>query len=416
MEPFGHSASAHAPRDTAHGEPTWHLQVHDSLQSVSASTWQSLWLRSPQPTPFMHHAWLSALERHGCATPDTGWQPLVLTAHAALPPQAHTTTPAPPQAACVAWLKSHSHGEFVFDWAWAQAYERHGLAYYPKLVVASPFSPVPGSRLLGEHPGARQALLHGLRQLTLQEGWSSAHVLFLDDEERAWATQAEAHASGWMLRRNVQFHWQQPAARWPDMEAFLGSLQRDKRKKIQQERRKVREAGVTVQALQGHEITEADWDFFFTCYANTYHVRGQRPYLNRAFFREVAHTMPEHWLMFTASRQGRPVASALLVCDLPRRTVWGRHWGCVEEVPCLHFELCYYAPLQWCIEHGIDRFEGGAQGEHKMARGFSPVDTWSAHWLADPRFASAVDDFLAREREGVAAYVDELTDRSPFKG
>ncbi len=401
MEPFGFSDP---DRDDAPETP-WHLQVHDRLDAIGPDTWRRLWAQSPQPTPFMHPAWLAALHRHGCASVATGWQPLVLTAHA--------QRDAPPQAACVAWLKSHSHGEFVFDWAWAQAYERHGLAYYPKLVVASPFSPVPGSRLLGANLQARQALLRGLAQLARQQGWSSAHLLFPDDSERALAEPLASE--GWMLRRNVQFHWQQPAERWPDMDAFLASLQRDKRKKIQQERRKVRDAGVTVQARQGQEITEADWDFFFTCYANTYHVRGQRPYLNRAFFREVADTLPEHWLMFTAWRGGRPVASALLVCDLPRRTVWGRHWGCVEEVPCLHFELCYYAPLQWCIEHGVDRFEGGAQGEHKMARGFSPVDTWSAHWLADARFASAVDDFLAREREGVAVYMDELNDRTPFK-
>lgn len=402
MEPFGFSEPT--PSDTAL-DATWHLQVHEGLDAIEPEVWHTLWTQSPQPTPFMQPAWLSALHHHGCATAATGWQPLVLTAH----PQPD----APPQAACVAWLKSHSHGEFVFDWAWAQAYERHGLAYYPKLVVASPFSPVPGSRLLGANLQARQALLRGLAQLARQQGWSSAHLLFPDDSERA-LTEPLA-SEGWMLRRNVQFHWQQPAERWADMDAFLASLQREKRKKIQQERRKVRDAGVTVQARHGREITEADWDFFFTCYANTYHVRGQRPYLNRAFFREVADTLPEHWLMFTAWRGGRPVASALLVCDLPRRTVWGRHWGCVEEVPCLHFELCYYAPLQWCIEHGVDRFEGGAQGEHKMARGFSPVDTWSAHWLADARFASAVDDFLAREREGVAAYMDELNDRTPFK-
>jgi predicted N-acyltransferase len=383
---------------------SWQLRV--SAIDHDADGWMSGWAtwhaRADAPTPFMAAAWLNALHRHGCASPQTGWQPLGFTVHA------HDDAPA--QAACLAYLKTHSQGEFVFDWAWAQAYERHGLSYYPKLVIASPFTPVPGNRLMGDTAEARAALVSLMPAWAARQGLSSIHLLFPTPEECHWAERA-----GWMPRRNVQFHWQQPAVRWPDMDAFLASMQRDKRKKIQQERRKVRDAGVTVQARQGHGITEADWNFFFTCYANTYHVRAQRPYLNREFFREVADTLPEHWLMFTAWREGRPVASALLVCDLPRRTVWGRHWGCVEEVPCLHFELCYYAPLEWCIEHGMDRFEGGAQGEHKMARGFSPVDTWSAHWLADPRFTSAVDDFLAREREGVAAYVDELNDRSPFK-
>jgi uncharacterized protein len=299
----------------------------------------------------------------------------------------------------------------VFDWAWADAYRRHGLRYYPKGLCAVPFTPVPGSRLLAHDAAARQALARVLRELAHEGQLSSSHVLFIDDADRA-ALQAE----GWMLREGVQFHWQQdPQHPIDGFEQLLQRLQRDKRKKIQQERRRVQEQGISFTVHEGSGIGPAQWDFFHHCYTLTYHAHGNAPYLTRDFFARMALTMPEHWLMFVAHRAGEPVATSLIAIDRPRRAAWGRYWGCTEQLPCLHFEACYYQPLAWCLEHGIQRFEGGAQGEHKMARGLLPVKTTSAHWLRDERFARAVADFLAAEGLGVGSYVNELNERNPFK-
>jgi predicted N-acyltransferase len=220
------------------------------------------------------------------------------------------------------------------------------------------------------------------------------------------------------MRSAVQFHWTQPdapAAPYADFADFLARMQREKRKKIQQERRRVGEAGVTFETLVGAQITPADWDFFYRCYRQTYREHHSTPYLKREFFAQVAQTMPQHWLLFVASRGGVRIAASLVVIDPVRRSAFGRYWGAVEHVPLLHFEACYYQPLQWCIEQRYLRFEGGAQGEHKMARGLLPVRTASAHWLAHPQFAQAVADFLAREGAGVEEYLDELNERAPFK-
>ena len=219
-----------------------------------------------------------------------------------------------------------------------------------------------------------------------------------------------------MLRENVQFHWTQRAPQpYPDYAAFTASLQREKRKKIAQEQRRVADAGVAFEVLQGSAIDAACWDFFHRCYTLTYRAHHSTPYLTRAFFAEVARTMPEQWLMFVAVRGGKRIAASLIALDPALAVAYGRYWGAIEHVPCLHFDACYYQPLAWCMAHGYTRFEGGAQGEHKMARGLLPVRTWSAHWLADARFASAVEDFLAREGAGVESYIGELNERNPFK-
>jgi uncharacterized protein len=255
-----------------------------------------------------------------------------------------------------------------------------------------------------------------MQQLARDAKLSSAHVLFLDE-----ADQQAAREEGWMMRSTVQFHWTQrdsadsAAEPWPDFTAFLASLQREKRKKIQQERRKVADAGVTFTELEGTQITRADWDFFYRCYCQTYREHHSTPYLTRDFFARMASSMPAHWLMFVASQAGQRIAASLICIDPIRGAAFGRYWGATEHVPCLHFEACYYQPLAWCIANGYRRFEGGAQGEHKMARGLMPVQTWSAHWLAHPQFAQAVSDFLAREGSGVASYIDELNERRPFK-
>ncbi|WP_295646903.1 GNAT family N-acetyltransferase [uncultured Methylibium sp.] len=377
------------------------LQAHDDPSRIDAAAWDALLEASPAPTPFMRHAYLAALHASGSAVPETGWTPLFLTLE-------HDGRLA---AACPLYLKSHSYGEYVFDWAWADAYERAGQRYYPKLLVAVPFTPVPGSRLLAHDAASRQALLLAMAALAREHRFSSAHALFLDDEDAA-----AAESAGWMMRGTVQFHWRnREPAPYADFADFLAGLQRDKRKKIQQERRYVREAGIEFDVRLGSQIEPSDWDFFYRCYTATYRAHRSTPYLTRDFFDRMAATMAGHWLLFTARRDGRPIATSLIALDPSRGQAYGRYWGALEAVNCLHFEACYYQPLQWCIAHGYRRFEGGAQGEHKMARGLLPVRTRSAHWLRDGAFAGAVGRFLEREGAGVEAYVSELDERNPFK-
>ena len=313
--------------------------------------------------------------------------------------------------------KDHSYGEYVFDWAWANAYQQHGLAYYPKATVAVPFTPVPGARLLARDAAARQALLAALIGYSQDRDMSSLHLLFVSPQD------AQACAeSGLMLRHTVQFHWTNTRPGFTDFDAFLTSLSQDKRKKIRQERRKVLDAGVQFRWAQGLDIRDADWDFFYRCYERTYLEHGNAPYLSRAFFAAMQRDMPENWLLFVAERAGQPIASSLIGLSSANAdgaqpcVAYGRYWGALERVDCLHFEACYYQPLQWCIDHGYARFEGGAQGEHKMARALMPVKTSSAHWLAHPAFADAVARFLEREGEGIQQYMGLLEQRSPFKG
>jgi predicted N-acyltransferase len=255
-------------------------------------------------------------------------------------------------------------------------------------------------------------LVEGLVALCKQEKLSSLHLLFLSD-----ADVEACEAAGLLPRHTVQFHWLNQD--WPTFDAFLASLAHDKRKKIRQERRKVADAGVTFRALRGSEIAAADWDFFYRCYERTYREHGNPPYLRRDFFRRMAAHMAGNWLLFIGSRNGRDIAASLIALstdDQGAPTVaYGRYWGALERVDCLHFEACYYQPLQWCVEHGVARFEGGAQGEHKMARALMPVRTHSAHWLAHPAFADAIERFLEREGQGIENYLDHLEARSPFR-
>jgi predicted N-acyltransferase len=313
--------------------------------------------------------------------------------------------------ACPLYLKSHSYGEYVFDWAWADAYQRHGLRYYPKLLGAVPFTPVPGSRLLARDGTTRRMLLNAMRRICIDNELSSAHLLFIDEVDREAAL-----AEGWLLRQTVQFHWlnRQPEP-YADFADFLSGLQRDKRKKIAQERRRVTEAGVEFSVHAGEQIDAALWEFFHRCYTLTYAAHHSTPYLTRDFFARMQRTMARHWVMFVAHRGGRRVGASLLAVDPDRGLAWGRYWGCTEHVPFLHFEACYYQPLSWCIAQRYARFEGGAQGEHKMARGLLPVTTHSAHWLAHAGFADAVARHLEREGAGVDAYIDELRERNPFR-
>jgi predicted N-acyltransferase len=391
------------------------VRVHGAASEIDAAAWDSLLAAQAAPSPFMRHAYLDAMEQSDSASPQSGWAPRFFTLWRGRELM----------AACPMYLKGHSYGEYVFDWAWANAYQQHGLAYYPKAVVAVPFTPVPGTRLLARDAASRALLVQALVAWCKEEELSSLHLLFGADED------IEACAdAGLMLRHTVQFHWKnvaptlgtdvsslspEGARSWSDFDAFLASLSHDKRKKIRQERRKVHDAGVRFRWSRGADIREADWDFFYRCYARTYREHGNPPYLKPEFFRRMAEHMPEAWLLFIAERGGKPIASSLIALSADDSVAYGRYWGALERVDCLHFEACYYQPLAWCIEHGVQRFEGGAQGEHKMARALMPVKTTSAHWLAHPAFADAVERFLEREDEGIANYIDHLGERSPFR-
>jgi predicted N-acyltransferase len=368
------------------------LRIVDSLAGVESTQWNAL----SQGNPTLAWEFLHSLHESGCASARAGWAPQYLTAwdgqHLA--------------GAVPLYVKSHSYGEFVFDWAWADAYERHGLAYYPKLLAAVPFTPATGPRLLATDAGVRARLAKALLETARSASVSSLHVLFPAGEDAALLREA-----GMMERSSVQFHWRN--AGYATFEQFLGELSHDKRKKIRQERRRVADAGVTFRRVTAREATEADWDFFTTCYRRTYREHRSTPYLNRAFFALLARRMPDNVLLVIAELDGKRIAAAL---DLFAKDVlYGRYWGAVGFVPGLHFEACYYQGVEFCIERGITLFEGGAQGEHKHARGFLPEATRSFHWLAHPAFERAIDDYLAREGAHIESYVDELNDRSPFR-
>lgn len=377
-------------------EVHYRTRIISSLAEIGQSPWDSLVAAQPDATPFLSYAFLHALHESGSAAKDTGWEPQYLTLwqddqlKAALP----------------LYLKYHSYGEYVFDWAWAEAYERHGLPYYPKLLSAIPFTPVSGGRLLAHDDTARQALVQALSELQSAAQTSSTHILYPPEAEAS--TLADA---GFMLRSGVQFHWHNEGYR--DFDEFLSTLERKKRKNILAERRKVTEAGVTFRHFSGSEATEKDWRFFHRCYRHTYSAHYSTPYLNLDFFLRIATDMPQHLLLTVAYRDGKAIASSLVVHD--QQSLYGRYWGALEEVPCLHFETAYYQPLEFCIANKIAWFEGGAQGEHKMARGFLPQKTWSAHWLAHPSFADAVERFLEREGGGINDYLSELNERNPFR-
>jgi uncharacterized protein len=377
------------------------IEVQGSMRNVSAKDWDALLEAQTEPTPFMRHAYLSAMEESGSASAQSGWQLQLVTLRHAMPPKLGELA-----GAAVLYIKPHSYGEYVFDWAWADAYQRHGLNYYPKAVSAVPFTPVPGSRLLADSSQSQSALLSAMVELAQNEDWSSLHLLFLSNDDLQ-----VTETAGWLSRHTVQFHWHNAA--YDDFEAFLRALNQEKRKKIKQERRKVAEAGVVFKAFEGVQIQSADWDFFYQCYAQTYFEHGNAPYLNRDFFQRMQDTMPENWVLFIAEKNGQRMACSLI--GLGNNVAYGRYWGALERVDCLHFEACYYQPIAWCIAKGVERFEGGAQGEHKMARALLPIKANSAHWLAHPGFADAVEKYLEKEGHGVAAYLENLEGRSPLK-
>jgi predicted N-acyltransferase len=375
------------------------MRLVDGLSTMPPSDWDALTAGGGEmpAQPFVRHAFLEAFEAAGCVGGDTGWLPrhlLLENADGRL------------CAAVPLYLKTHSYGEYVFDHAWADAWQRHGRAYYPKLLSAVPFTPVAGRRLLAIDDAAREAAARALLALAEGSGLSSAHVLFPTENEAALLAR-----HGALLRRGVQFHWRNGG--WADFDAFLAALSQPKRKKIRAERRKAASAGLTIERLPGEAIRPQDWAFFTRCYANTYAAHGAMPYLNLEFFERIGAALPGNLVLVLARDGDRPLACSLLVIDDER--IYGRYWGSVAHVPCLHFELCYYQAIELAIERGLAVIEGGAQGEHKMARGFDAVETCSAHWLAEPAFADAVERFLAREGNLVGHWIDELGERSAFR-
>jgi len=368
------------------------IQVLDSLASIPATDWDAL----AGNHPLVSHAFLHALHESGCASAETGWTPCYLALW-----RENRLAGAMPL-----YLKTHSYGEYVFDWAWADAYQRHGLRYYPKLLNAVPFTPVTGPRLLAANQADRRVLLDAALEFARDTGVSSLHCLFPEPP-----VVADFESAGLMLRASVQFHWRNEG--FGNFEDFLARMNHDKRKKIRQERRKVIDAGIEFRWLRGAEASPADWRFFAECYNRTYRAHHSSPYLNLDFFECLAQTMPANLLLILGYRQGLPVAAAFNIVG--NDTLYGRYWGTREFHSGLHFETCYYQAIEFCIAEGIGSFEGGAQGEHKLARGLLPQRTTSAHWLAHPEFAEAVTRFLRKEANGIEHYVDELSEHSPFK-
>ena len=364
-----------------------------SLADVSARDWDAL---HDGRNPFVAHAFLHGLESQGCLRRDWGWTPHHLTLW-----EGDTLVAAAP-----GYLKDNSHGEFVFDHAWAHAYARYGLDYYPKWLCAVPYSPVTGPRLLAQDAAHRKALLTAVRDEVLRLGLSSAHVNFHAEDED------DAFASDWLPRIDVQYHWRNPG-HWRDFNGFLADFDHKHRKNIRQERAKVQRAGVVIRTVHGDEATAADLEAMFGFYLRTFQDYGNSPALTLPFLQHLARTMPRQLVMFLADHDDRTIAGAL--CLRGHDTLYGRYWGAEAPLPGLHFETCYYQGIAYCLREGLARFEPGAQGEHKIARGFLPAWVRSRHWIADPEFAGALAHWCDEEGQAVRRYARTLQSHSPFK-
>ena len=375
---------------------------YSSIAEIPATTWNDLF---DSENPFVQHAFLLALEASGCVSPATGWhaQHMVLT------------EAGQPMAVLPLYAKNHSYGEFVFDWGWAEAYQRHGLDYYPKLLTAIPFSPVAGPRV-GVRPGADtdvvfEALLSALHQLAALHDYSSWHLLF--PGRRLQSALLNMREEGAFLHREaVQFHWFNHG--YATFDDFLATLRSSRRKNLKRERRMVAEQGVTVERKPGMQISDAEWEGFYQCYMSTYRKRsGHDGYLNRGFFDQLRDAMPEKLMLVVAGRDGKIVASSLFLHD--SKQLYGRYWGALQDVSCLHFEACFYQGIEFCIERGLQKFDPGTQGEHKLMRGFEPVKSASYHWIADHRFRAAIADFLSHEKRSTDRYQEQAATFLPYK-
>jgi len=374
------------------------MELHRSIHGVPQREWNAL---GDRHDPFTRHEFLAALERTRCIGRGSGWEPRYLTLHDGRGLA----------AAVAAFVKTHSFGEFVFDFAWAKAYERVGRRYYPKLTVAAPFTPATGPRLLVRPDldravlGAR--LLAELEQHAHSQGISGVHALFLDEPARAACARR-----GWLLRRDCQFHWSNRG--YASFEEYLGTFTAEKRKKARRERRRVAEAGVRFETRLGGELDEALLDRIYELHRDTFVRHGHEPYLTRAFFSEAARTLPDALMVKLALHQRTVVAAAVFFCSA--NALFGRYWGAASDYHSLHFETCYHQGIEFCIERRIARFEPGTQGEHKVSRGFEPAITWSAHYIADADFRAAIGDYLAREGAAVEAYAHEVQAHVPYRG
>ena len=364
-------------------------RLTSGVATIDPALWDSL---AGKGDPFLSHAFLSALEESGSVGEGSGWTPLPILVEQ----DGQTVAVAP------AYLKTHSQGEYVFDHGWAEAFERAGGHYYPKLQIAVPFTPVPGRRLLGER---RQALIAAIEAVVTQNGLSSAHATFIDEAEAA-----EFNARGWLIRSGIQFHWRNRD--YADFEEFLAALASRKRKQIRKERAAA-VSGLEVRALRGGEIGPGEWDAFWHFYQHTGARKWGQPYLTRNFFDRLGASQGDACLMFMAYRDAQPIGGALNL--IGGDTLYGRYWGAIEDVPFLHFELSYYRAIEWAVDHRLACVQAGAQGEHKLARGYEPVVTRSAHFLPDPAFRQAVADFLAREDEMIAAEMTWCRESLPYR-
>ena len=368
------------------------LRVLPSLAEVGAAQWDAL---HDQRNPFVSHAFLAGLEQHGCLRPEWGWQPCHITLWRG----------DELAAAVPGYLKHNSHGEFVFDHAWADAYARHGLAYFPKWLGAVPYSPVTGPRLLARDAADRRLLLEAIVAHVRAQGLSSAHVNF------HVAAEDTAFDADWLRRADVQFQWQRRPG-WQDFDGFLASMDHKHRKNIRQERARVARSGIGFRVVHGDEASAADLDAMHGFYLQTFAGYGNAPALTLPFLRHLATAMPRHLVTFLAEQDGEPIAGAL--CLRGGDTLYGRYWG-GAALPGLHFETCYYQGIDYCLREGLQRFEPGAQGEHKLARGFLPTLVRSRHWVADAQFRQALREWCAREERDVARYAQALRRHSPFR-
>lgn len=372
------------------------IRVLDSLDAIEAARWNALDLRG---NPFVRHEFLATLEQERCAHPDTGWIPR----HLLLEDEGRLIGAMP------LYLKPHSWGEFVFDWGWANAYTRAGVDYYPKLVSAIPFTPATGPRLLCAPEVARvqtqRILVAAALNLARDYAVSSLHVLFPDEIDLPALALPD-----FLPRRDCQFHWQNQG--YADFEGFLATFRADKRKKAHRERRRIVEAGIEFRTLGGTQIDAGLWDVLHAFSTNTFHRHGHEHYLSAAFFRTLSRVLPESVMVKLALHRGQPVAAAIFFVGSD--TLYGRYWGSAADFDSLHFEACYYQGIEYCIEHGLARFEPGTQGEHKVPRGFVPAKVQSAHWIADPRFARAIGDHLRQEGLGVDEYMAGIREHLPF--
>jgi hypothetical protein len=369
------------------------LEIADSISDFERSAWNEL---AGQRYPFLRHEFLSAAESSGSAAPSSGWTPR----HLGLVDGGRLA------AAMPLYEKSHSWGEFVFDWSWANAYDRVGLDYYPKLVSAVPFTPATSQRLLARHPEDRATLAAAARSFAADNDFSSLHVLFPEDNERA-----ALEAAGLKLRKDCQFHWHNRGYRTFD--EFLATFSSAKRKKVRRERRRVAEQGITFRWLNGRDMDRAIWKDVYELISMTFLQRGSLPYFSQEFFEEVSASLPDNILVVLAEKQRLPIAAAIFYDA--EQALYGRYWGADARYNALHFEACYYQGIDYCIQHGRQLFEPGTQGEHKISRGFVPVNTWSAHWLAHPEFFSAVSQYLRAEGRQIDHYVDAVGAHTPYK-